>query len=76
MSRDYEVPEPIICSPFDEPAEHWHIEEGAEPRLERGRRPSVYFRPAENADGAGAGTAIPLRLVELVRGRLKGWRGD
>jgi hypothetical protein len=26
---DYEVPEPILNSPYDEPAEHWNIEEGA-----------------------------------------------
>jgi type III restriction enzyme len=73
---DFEVPEPIICSPFDEPAAHWHIEEGAPPRLEPGRRPSVYFRPPDSADASAAGTAIRLRLVELVRGRLKQWRGD
>jgi type III restriction enzyme len=36
----------------------------------------VYFRPADSADGSAAGTAIPIRLVELVRARLKGWRGD
>jgi hypothetical protein len=45
MSSDFEVPEPIISSPFDEPAEHWHIEEGVPPVLKPGRRPSAYFRP-------------------------------
>jgi hypothetical protein len=24
----YEVPNPILDSPFEEPAAHWHIEEG------------------------------------------------
>ena len=24
---DYEVPEPMLNSPYDEPAEHWNIEE-------------------------------------------------
>lgn len=28
---DYEVPEPILNSPYDEPAEHWNIEECASP---------------------------------------------
>jgi type III restriction enzyme len=76
MSSDFEVPEPIICSPFEEPAEHWYIEEGRQPDRRPGRRPSVYFRPAQGDDGAVTGTAIPLRLVELVRARLKQWRHD
>ena len=28
---EFEVPQPIICSPFDEPDKHWHIEEGKPP---------------------------------------------
>src|SRR5690606_37663767 len=76
MTSDFEVPEPIICSPYDEPAEHWHIEEGKPPERRRGRRPSVYVRPAEGEGGAAAGAAVPLRLVELIRARLKQWRGD
>jgi len=39
----YEVPEPIINSPFDEPKQHWHIEEGKDPELRPGRRPAMYF---------------------------------
>jgi hypothetical protein len=27
---DYKVPEPILNSPFDEPAEHWNIEDRAQ----------------------------------------------
>ena len=40
---DFEVPEPIICSPYDEPNQHWFIQEGGPPELRTGRRQSVYF---------------------------------
>jgi type III restriction enzyme len=39
----YEVPQPILNSPFDEPQEHWHIVEGEMPEQRLGRRPSMYF---------------------------------
>ncbi len=78
MSTEFEVPEPIICSPFEEPAWHWHLEEGREPRKEAGRRPSAYFyrEPVARDDGEAAGTAVPLPLVNLIRERVKQWRHD
>ena len=33
----HEVPEPILCSPYEEPAEHWEIREG-EPAI---RQPAL-----------------------------------
>ena len=39
----YEVPNPILNSPFHEPAEHWNIVEGEEPQRLPGRRPAMYF---------------------------------
>ena len=39
----YEVPEPILNSPFEPPAEHWHIVEGEPPELRPGRRTAVYY---------------------------------
>jgi type III restriction enzyme len=39
----FEVPEPIISKPYDEPAEHWHIVEGETPRRLPGRRPATYY---------------------------------
>src|SRR3990172_2509189 len=59
----YEVPEPILNSPFEEPAEHWHIEEGAVSeqrpewqisalRIYRAGRGDVVQRPAQQARGA------------------------
>jgi type III restriction enzyme len=77
MSR-YEVPEPILNSPFEEPGEHWHIVEGETPRRLPGRRPAMYYyRPPSLGDvenEAGVGTAIELKLVNLVRERVKAWR--
>jgi type III restriction enzyme len=75
---DFEVPDPIICSPYEAPASHWLIQEGTQPVLRDGRRVSVYFYPgqgdASSAEGAPAGTMIELKLVTLVRARLSEWR--
>jgi hypothetical protein len=41
----FEVPEAIICSPFEEPAHYWYLEEGREPEKRGGRgRPSTTIR--------------------------------
>lgn len=74
----YEVPEPILNSPFEEPQQHWHIEEGEEPRQRPGRRPAMYFyrdpkaKPAKEA-GQVAGTAIELKLVNRIRQQVTRW---
>jgi len=76
---DFEVPEPIISSPYEEPAEHWHIVEGEAPVRRGGRRPAVYFYSpptAPNEGEATAGTAIELKLVNLIRARVKAWRDE
>ncbi len=39
----YEVPQPILNSPFEEPAWHWFLEEGQLPDKRPGRRPAGYF---------------------------------
>ena len=75
----YEVSEPIINSPFDEPKQHWHIEEGEDPQLRSGRRPPMYFyrdpkaKPERNERG-NAGIAIELKLVDRIRERVAAWR--
>ena len=73
-----EVPEPILNSPFDEPAEHWRISERDPPERARGRRPAMYFHRPPGREAAaeerGAGTAIELKLVNRVRARLAEWR--
>jgi len=77
----YEVPQPILNSPFEEPQEHWHIVEGEMPEQRLGRRPSMYFyrdpkvKP-EKEYGTVAGTAIELKLVNRIRAQVKKWRSD
>ena len=77
----YEVPQPILNSPFEEPKEHWHIVEGEEPEQRPGRRPAMYFyrdpkvKP-EKEYGTVAGAAIELKLVNRIRDQVKKWRSD
>lgn len=74
---EFEVPEAIICSPFAEPDRHWYLQEGTTAELRAGRRPSVYYYGGQASDdGAPVVSAIELKLVTLIRGRLKQWRGD
>jgi type III restriction enzyme len=72
----YEVPEPIINSPFDEPKQHWHIEEGKDPELRPGRRPAMYFyrdpkAKPERSEQGNVGIAIELKLVNRIRERAR-----
>lgn len=76
---NYEVPQPILNSPYDEPRWHWWIEEGQPCEKREGRRSSVYYyRPPRGATGADAGsevgTAIEMTLVNRLRERVKAWR--
>jgi type III restriction enzyme len=77
----YEVPEPILSSPFEEPREHWRIAEGELPRREAGRRPAMYYyRPpttgGEFDPNGNVGVAVELKLVNRIRERLREWRGQ
>ena len=76
----FEVDEPILCSPFEEPKEHWHLVEGETPRRASGRRPARYFyRPPSRGDAevrpAGS-TEIELKLVNRIRTQLAAWRAQ
>ena len=73
---DYEVPEPILNSPYDEPGEHWNIEEGASPERRPGRRPAGYFyrdpkAPLGDEKHAARSVVQELALVNLIRERVK-----
>jgi len=75
----YEVPQPILNSPYDPPAEHWHIVEGELPKRVPGRRRAVYFYrdpKAKDAQGQIAGVPVELDLVNLIRERLDKWRTE
>ena len=76
---NYQVPEPIINSPYDEPKQHWNIVEGEQPQLLPDRRRAIYFyrdpKAKAGKDYRGdRGVPIELKLVNLVRERVKAWR--
>jgi type III restriction enzyme len=79
-ATSFEVAEPILCSPFDEPQEHWWIQEGRLPERRPGRRPAGYFYrdpskpPSE--DGVSRGEWVELNLINLIRERLAQWRAS
>ena len=59
---DFEVPEPILSSPFEEPPEHWHIVEGESRAERRGAgRPCTSTAPPgpRPSEGDGDGPAPP-----------------
>lgn len=74
---DYEVDQPILNSPYEEPKEYWEIIEGEDPKRKAGRRKAMYFYrpPAEHGEGEAPGTsvAVDLTLVNQIRERLKEW---
>ncbi len=76
-----EVPQPILNSPFAEPAEHWHIVEGEAPERRPGRRSAVYYyrdpkvKPATGQTSAG-GVPVELTLVNQIRERVQAWRTE
>jgi type III restriction enzyme len=80
-----EVEQPILNSPYDEPARHWYIQRGADPELRDGRRKSFVFQPRGQREewDLSDGTLAPLReyesayemvLVNLLRERVQQWR--
>src|SRR5436309_2807089 len=78
---NYEVEQPILNSPYEEPAEHWHIEEGQQPERRPGRRPAGYFyrdpkAPLTEGEHEARGQWVELALVNLIRQRVKEWRGQ
>ena len=65
MTPMHEVSEPIINSPFDAPARHWHIAEGEPAELRDGRRPAVYYyrdpkEPLKPSAAGIGGTAVEM----------------
>jgi hypothetical protein len=65
---NFEVPNPILSSPFEEPKEHWWILEGQPAERRQGRRPALYFYrdPKRETDERG-GLAIEMKLVNRIR---------
>jgi type III restriction enzyme len=77
----FEVEQPILSSPFEEPPEHWWIEEGRLPERRAGRRPAGYFyrdplAPPADDEGFTRGVWIELEAVNRIRERLAQWRSE
>ena len=65
----FEVRDPILNSPFEEPSRYWFIREGAEPRLIEGkRRPAMIFQPTNVPKPWPADDGIVRKLAEYERG--------
>jgi type III restriction enzyme len=74
------VENPILCSPYLEPGQHWfyHIQTGI-PRKTPGRRPASYWYKGERAGGAQLSlfaeeTRDDLPLVNFLRDDVRRWR--
>jgi type III restriction enzyme len=88
MTQINAVENPIINSPYEEPKQHWHIQEGKSPSKREGRRPASYFlRVPERAargrsardqedffEEAAKGEEYLLDLANLLRQRVAEWR--
>jgi len=79
--NNFEVAEPILNSPFEEPKEYWHIVEGEEPGRIAGRRLAMYHyndpkARRDNGNSNGLGITIELKLVNRIRERVKAWRAE
>ena len=75
----FEVSNPILNTPFEEPKEHWWIVEGEDAVQKPGRRFAHYFyRDPRSAPKGGVeadtGTMIELKLVSRIREQLATWR--
>jgi type III restriction enzyme len=73
----FEVSEPILNGPFEEPNEHWLLKFGEQPQRVQGRRNAGYwFRPPEagDADEHVTGVWTELTLVNTLRDRMADWR--
>jgi type III restriction enzyme len=71
---NFEVPSPILNSPFEEPKEHWWILEAQAAERRQGRRPSLYFYREPGRQAERGGIAIEMKLVNQVRERVEAWR--
>jgi len=87
--NNFEVEQPILNKPYEEPALHWRITEG-EPAVKiDGRRPALVYPPRDESQRGGVawnltdGTLVPskhyepgfeMTLVNSIRERVKKWK--
>lgn len=77
--NNFEVEEPILNTPYEEPALHWLIEEGRPPEKKQGRRQAGYFyrdpkAPVSSGEHEARGQWVGLSLVNQIREQMKDWR--
>jgi type III restriction enzyme len=81
----FEVAEPILNSPFEEPRQYWYIREGEAPEKRSGRRRSIVFPPRTQkaewdlSDGTLLKSneylgAYEMVVVNQIRQRVSAWR--
>jgi len=81
---EFEVAEPILNSPFEEPRHYWYIREGETPEKREGRRPAFVFPPRDQTVGWSHDGYVlrpsklypagyELALVNLIRERRDAW---
>ena len=77
-SGGFEVPTPILNSPFVEPAEYWDLREGEPPEQKTGRRSAGYWYrdPRAGVQGTAGSRGIwrEMTLVNTIRARVAEWR--
>ncbi len=77
---NYEVSEPILNSPYEEPSAHWHIEEDKVPEKREGRRAAGYYwyrdpkAPVADTEHEARGVWQPLEQVNQIRDGIQKWR--
>ncbi|HKF47859.1 MAG TPA: hypothetical protein VKB38_10925 [Terracidiphilus sp.] len=84
---EFEVAEPILNSPFEEPRRFWYIREGETPEQRDGRRPAIVFPPRDQMHAWTTDEHVlrpsrlypagyELALVNLIRERRDAWERD
>ena len=77
-SGGFEVPTPILNSPFVVPGEYWDLREGEPPERVQGRRSAGYWYrdPRSGVQGTAGSRGIwrDMPLVNSIRARLRQWR--
>jgi type III restriction enzyme len=84
----YEVEQPILNNPFDEPNQYWFIRQGYTPEKRSGRRPAIAYPPKDTDVDWDTGDQSVLKkssyeefapgytmtLVNQLREKVKEWR--
>jgi len=83
----YEVGEPILNSPFEEPSHYWFLKAGDQPQLREGRRPSIVYPPRDTKQewnlrdrtlqrSQEFDPGYEMVMVNQIRQRVREWRSQ